>query len=289
MIVITGATGALNGATTDRLLERLPADEIAVVARDLDKARRFSERGVQVRHGDFGDPRSLPDAFAGADQLLLVSSSDPVADAVELHRNAIEAAVAAGVGRVLYTSHQGAAVDSPFAPARDHAATERLLAESGLPWTALRNGFYLHTLGWLLGPWRETGTISVPGEGRVSWTSRSDAAEGAAALILSSPPYHGPITLTATEAPTFEEIAELASRAVGREIRLELRDPEDWIAAQLAAGRQEFMARFLLGIFEAATDGFFAGISPLLRELLGRETETVAGFLAGMPTSGAGE
>ena len=103
MIVITGATGALNGATVDHLLDRVPAEEIAVVARDVTKAQRFADRGVAVRHGDFADPASLPAAFDGADQLLLVSSSDPAADAVSLHRAAIDAAVAAQVGRILYT------------------------------------------------------------------------------------------------------------------------------------------------------------------------------------------
>ena len=183
MIVVTGATGALNGATVDHLLERLPADEIAVAVRDTAKARRFADGGIEVPHGDYADPASLPATFAGADQLLLVSSNDPGADAVALHRNAIEAAVAAGVGRILYTSHQGAAPDTPFGPGRDHAATEQLLAESGAPWTSLRNGFYAHSLAWLLGPWRETGRITVPADGPVSWTAREDAAEAAAVIL----------------------------------------------------------------------------------------------------------
>ncbi|MDQ2743443.1 MAG: NmrA family NAD(P)-binding protein, partial [Chloroflexota bacterium] len=105
MIVITGATGALNGATVDHLLGQMSANEIAVVTRDAAKAARFAERGVQVRHGDYADPASLPSAFEGAEQLLLVSSNDPTADAVSLHRSAIDAAVTAGVGRILYTSH----------------------------------------------------------------------------------------------------------------------------------------------------------------------------------------
>src|SRR3954465_1565071 len=130
MIVITGATGALNGATVEHLLEHMPASTIAVAVRDPAKAERFADRGVQVRHGDYADPASLPAAFDGADQLLLVSSNDPGADAVGLHRNAVDAAVAAGVGRILYPSHQGAAPDTPFGPGRDHAATEGLLAGS---------------------------------------------------------------------------------------------------------------------------------------------------------------
>ena len=108
MIIVTGATGALNGATVDHLLERVPADALVVVARDTAKAQRFADRGVAVRRGDYAEPASLPAAFEGADQLLLVSSSDPSADAVSLHGAAIDAAVAVGVGRILYTSHQGA-------------------------------------------------------------------------------------------------------------------------------------------------------------------------------------
>lgn len=168
MIVITGATGALNGATVDQLADRVPAADIVVTTRDTAKARRFADRGMTVRHADYAEPASLPTAFAGADQLLLVSSNDPAADAVDLHRTAIEAAVAAGVGRILYTSHQGAAADSPFGPARDHAATEELLAASGLAWTSLRNGFYAHSLDWMLGPWPQTGVMSVPADGPVS-------------------------------------------------------------------------------------------------------------------------
>ena len=279
MIVITGATGVLNGATAEHLLTRLPAAELAVVARDTGKAGPFADRGIEVRYGDYADPASLPDAFAGASQLLLVSSSDPAADAVALHRAAIDAAVTAGVGRVLYTSHQGAAADTPFGPGRDHAATERVLAESGLPWTSLRNGFYTHSLQWLLGPWRETGVITVPADGPVSWTSRSDAAEAAAAIILSDGAYDGPVTITASGAPTFKDIAGIASDIAGRAVRLELLDPENWIRAQTAAGNPEFMARFLLGMYQAAADGFFAGTNPLLPTLIGHEPQSVRDYL----------
>jgi NAD(P)H dehydrogenase (quinone) len=280
MIVITGATGILNGATTDHLLTQLPASEIAVVARDTAKAQHFADRGVDVRYGDYADPASLSQAFAGADQLLLVSSNDPAADAVALHRHAIEAAVAAGVGRILYTSHQGAAADTPFGPGRDHAATEQLLADSGLAWTSLRNGFYLHSLQWLLGPWRETGVITVPADGPVSWTARADAAEAAAAIALSDGVYDGPVTITANIAPTFEDIAGIASAATGQSVRFEVVDPEDWVRAQTASGSPEFMARFLLGMYQAATAGFFAGTGPLLSALIDHEPQNVHDFLA---------
>lgn len=148
MIVITGATGALNGATVEHLLGRVPADQIGVSVRSTDKARHFADRCVRVRQGSCEDPAALRHSFEGAEQVLLVSSNDPHADAVALHRVGIQAAVQAGAQRILYTSHQGAGADSPFHPARDHAATEQLLAESGIAWTSLRNGFYAHSLGW---------------------------------------------------------------------------------------------------------------------------------------------
>lgn len=279
MIVVTGATGALNGATVDHLLDRIPADQITVVVRDRAKAQRFADRGVAVRPADYADPAELPGAFEGADQLLLVSSNDPGADAVSLHRNAIEAAVAVGVGRILYTSHQGAAADSPFAPAQVHAATEHLLAESGVAWTSLRNGFYLHSLDWLAGPWRETGIISVPADGPVSWTAREDAAEAAALILTAGTPLEGPVVITSQEAISFEHVAVTASELTGRNIGFEVVDQQDWVAAQVAAGSPEGMARFTLGMFRAAAGGWFAGVDPLLEELLGRKPQTVRAHL----------
>lgn len=280
MIIVTGATGALNGATVDHLLERVPAAEVVVAVRNPARAQRFADRGVEVRRADYADPNSLPPAFDGGDQLLLVSSSDPKADAVGLHRAAIDAAVTAGVGRILYTSHQGAAADSPFGPGRDHAATEQLLSESGGAWTSLRNGFYAHSLNWLLGPWQQTGLITVPADGPVSWTAREDAAEAAAIVLASDGAYDGPTTLTANAALTFDDIAGLASELTNRQIGFEVIGEDAWIAAQVAAGHQEFMARFTLGMYQAAHEGFFADVDPLLGQLLGREPQTVRDLLA---------
>lgn len=274
MIIVTGATGALNGATVDHLLERLPASEIAVAVREPARAERFARRGVEVRRADYAAADTLPAAFAGADQLLLVSSNDPTADAVALHRAAVDAAVAAGAGRILYTSHQAAAPDNPFGPGRDHYATEQMLAASGVAWTSLRNGFYAHSLQWLAGPWRETGVIAVPGDGPVSWTAREDAAQAAAAILMSPTPYEGPVTLAAPDAPTFAELAETASELVGSPVRFQLMEDEEWIAAQAAAGQPEHMSRFLLGFYQAARAGHFAGTSRLLGDLLGHAPRT---------------
>ena len=280
MIVITGATGALNGATTEELLKRLPADRIGVSVRDVEKARHFADRGVRVRRGAYDDPEALRDAFAGADEVLLVSSNDPHADTIPLHRTAIEAAVAAGATRIYYTSHQGAGLDSPFPPARVHAATEEILAGSGVAWTSLRNGFYAHSLDWVLGPWQRTGTMVVPADGPVSWTERADAAEAAAIILAGDRRFDGPITLTAAHAVTVADLARTASELTGREIEPVVLGDEEWVAERVAQGSPEWMIRFLLTTFQAAREGRFAGVDPLLGELLGREPRTVSDLLA---------
>ncbi|MEP6562844.1 MAG: SDR family NAD(P)-dependent oxidoreductase, partial [Nakamurella sp.] len=141
-------------------------------------------------------------------------------------------------------------------------------------------GFYAHSLGWLTGPWRETGVITVPADGPVSWTAREDAAEAAAVILASNGAYDGPTTLTANAAPTFADVAAIASELTGSTIRLEVLGQDEWLDAQVAAGQQEFMARFTLGMYLAARDGFFAGTDPLLGTLLDREPRTVADVLA---------
>jgi uncharacterized protein YbjT (DUF2867 family) len=280
MIIVTGATGALNGATVEHLLKLVPADRIGVSVRDVTKAQHLADRGVRVRRGSYDDPAALLDSFEGAEQVLLVSSNDAGADQVSLHRVGIEAAVAAGAGRVVYTSHQSVGLDSPFKPARDHAATEALLAGSGTAWTSLRNGFYAHTLDWLLGPWRETGIIAAPADGPVSWTDRGDEAEAAAVILAGPRPFDGPVTLTADAAVTFGDIAGIASELTGRDIRRVIADDDAWVAGLVAHGTPEPMARLLLGTFLAAREGRFAGVDPLLGDLLGRKPRTVRDLLA---------
>jgi NAD(P)H dehydrogenase (quinone) len=279
MIIVTGATGALNGATVEHLLARLPADHLGVSVREVAKAAHLAERGVRVRRGTYDDPASLLDSFDGAEQVLLVSSNDPHADQVSLHRAAIDAAIAAGAKRILYTSHQHVGADSSFHPARAHAATEAILADSGVAWTALRNGFYAHSLDWLLGPWQQTGVIATPADGPVSWTDRADEAEAAAIILAGGRPFDGPVTLTAGNAVTFAEIAQIISRLTGRDIQRIVVDDERWIADQITQGFTEPTARLMLGFFQAAREGRFAQVDPLLAELLGREPRTVTDLL----------
>lgn len=145
MIAVTGVTGNLGRVVVDDLLTRIPAAELVAVARDPRKAADLADRGVDVRAGDYDDPASLRIAFAGADVLLLVSSPD-VTPGVRprQHGNAIDAARAAGVGRIVYTSAIGAEDGQGFLA--DHTTTEILLRESGVAHTLLRNTFYSEAL-----------------------------------------------------------------------------------------------------------------------------------------------
>lgn len=274
MIVVTGATGALNGATVERLLERVPADRIGVSVRDVGKARHLAERGVRVRQGSYDNPAALRDSFEGADQVLLVSSGDLSADVASQHRSAIEAAVAAGARRILYTSQQNAAADSPYAPAALHAATEAALAESGAAWTSLRNGFF-GSFDQLLGPWAQTGTIAQPADGPIPWTDRSDLAEAAAVILAGDRTFDGPVTLAAPPV-TLDDFATALTDATGHTVERVVVDDAQWRADQLAAGVPEVVADMTLALFRTARSGYFAGRGTLLGELLGREPRSVA-------------
>ena len=159
------------------------------------------------------------------------------------------------------------------------------MADSGVAWTSLRNGFYAHSLDWLLGPWRETGVIATPADGAVSWTERADEAEAAAVILAGERRFDGPVTLTASAAVTFDEIAGIASELTGRDIRRVVVADDKWVAEQVARGTPENMARFLLGFYQAARDGRFASVDPLLGDLLGRQPRTVRDLLAERPAA----
>jgi NAD(P)H dehydrogenase (quinone) len=145
MIAITGVTGKLGRVAVEDLLTRVPATGVVAVARDPRAASDLTDRGVEVRAGDYDDPASLHTAFAGVDVLLLVSSPD-VTPGVRprQHGNAVDAARAAGVGRIVYTSAIGAQDGRGFLA--DHTVTEGLLRDSGVPHTLLRNTFYAEAL-----------------------------------------------------------------------------------------------------------------------------------------------
>ena len=184
---------------------------------------------------------------------------------------------------MLYTSHAGARADSPFEPAANHAASEAMLAESGVPFTSLRHGFYAESALHMVGHGLKAGEIRAPEDGPVSWTARADLAEADAAVLAGdgqldglSPP------LTASEAVTMDDLAAIASEVTGREVRRVVLSDDAWVAEQTQRGVPEPVARLLLGAFLAARRGDFAAVDPTLEALLGRRPQTMRDVLAGV-------
>lgn len=279
MIVITGATGPLNGAAVAHLLKRVPVSQIGVSARNPQRAEHLADQGIRVRQGSYDDPAALRESFAGADQVLLVSSNDLTADVAAQHRQAIDAAVDAGARHILYTSQHAVGPDSPYLPQTIHAATEDHLAASGIAWTALRHGFY-GTIGDLIGPWQTTGTIARPADGPFFWVDRRDAGEATAEILARGAAYNGPVDLTATAPVTLADFASAASELSGRDIDRIVVDDEQWVADEVVGGVPEPAARFTLSMFQALRTGRFSRSHSKLTELLGREPRSLTEQLA---------
>jgi len=281
MIIVTGATGKLGRRILERLLERVPADQVGASVRDPERAEDLIDRGIRVRQGSFDDPDSLAHSFEGAEQVLLVSLDRTGHECVSGHRVAIDAAVQAGVGRIVYTSQMGSAHDSRFPACRDHAATEDLLRASGLPWTALRNGFYASSAVQFLEAARHTGEIALPADGPFAWTGHDDLAEAAAVILADQGRFDGPTPpLTGPAALDFDAVAEVASAVTGWPFSRTVIADEVFRDQLLSHGAPVPIADLTVGIFDAARHGEFRTVDATLAELIGREPATFRSQLA---------
>lgn len=289
MIIVTGATGQLGRQIVERLLTRVPADRVGVSVRDSRKAQAFADRGVRVRRGSFDEPAGLAHAFEGASQVLIVSVDRMGEEAVRLHRTAIDAAAAAGARRILYTSHMGADASSHFQACRDHAATEQALSASGVPFTALRNGFHAAAAVQFLGHAAESGNLVLPEDGPVSWTAHADLADAAAAVLADEGRFDGPTPpLTAAQALTFDDVAAIATDATGRTVTRTVTPDGRFRDQLLGNGVPTEATDQLLGVFAAARAGEFAAVDPTLGGLIAREPTTLSTVLRECLSVGGG-
>ena len=279
MIIVTGANGKLGRAIVEDLLELVSAEQIGVSVQDTEKARDFEKRGVRVRKGDFDDAASLAHAFEGASQVLIVSASRTGEQAVRLNRTAVDMAKAAGAQRILYTSHMGSNPASPFPPMPTHAAIEVALQESGVAFTALRNGFYASSAALMLGNAAQTGEAVAPEDGPVAWTAHADLAR-AAAITLTRGGLDG-ITpnLTSTFALDLAGVAEIVSKLTGRPIRRVVVSDDEFRSRLITRGTPEPAADMLLGFFAASRQGAFAQVNPTLARLIDRPPIPLRGVL----------
>jgi NAD(P)H dehydrogenase (quinone) len=280
-LLVTGASGQLGTRVIELLLEA-NAGKIIAATRNPDKLGALALRGVEIRQADFDDPSSLQAAFAGVDRLLIIST-----DAVDgsdrrqrQHRNAVEAAQAAGVGHVLYTSLVNPGPESAVTFAADHRLTEEALAESNFDWTVLRNNLYADLFLQSLPRAIQSGQlVSAIGDGKVGYVTREDCARAAAAALASDSTGRNTLDITGPALVSQTEIAQILSEISGREVSYVPIDVATLTNGLLGAGLPEGVARMIASFDQAAADGTLAVATNTVEELTGKPAQSVKDFL----------
>lgn len=268
-VVVTGATGHLGRLIVEGLLDA--GVDVVAGGRRTERAADLAERGARVVELDYDRPATLADAFAGAGTVVLVSGSE-VGRRVAQHGAVVDAAKAAGVRRVVYTSAPHAdATDLVLAP--EHKATEELLAASGLVTTVLRNNWYTENYVPALQQAAATGeVVGSVGAGRVASASRADFAAGVVAVVTGDGHDGRTYELSGDHAWTHDELAAAASQVLGRPVVYRDVTPDEQRAGLLAAGLDEGTAGFVVALDQNIAAGTLADATDTLRTLIGRPT-----------------
>lgn len=264
MYAITGASGHLGRLVLKHLLTQVPANQVIATTRTPEGLAEFAAQGVVVRYADFSDPATLSAAFAGATRLLIISTGT-IGQRVPQHRAAIDAAVAAGVSHIVYTSAPKADPNASHPILGEHGQTEVALAASGVEWTALRNCFYSDLLKDTVGLLLVNGQMLIPeGTGKHPWVTREDCARAAAGALAGKLTDVGTVDVTGPEAVSFADIAARVSSISGHEIKTQALPDSEILAQVVAKGVPAEAADFLVG---------FAGW--VSREMTTTPTDTV--------------
>jgi NAD(P)H dehydrogenase (quinone) len=270
-IIVTGAAGHIGRLVAEELLERIAPEHVVLVTRRPEALDELSARGADVRYGDFDDPASLRDAFAGGDRMLLIST-DALGRRLRQHRAAIDAAAAAGVGHVVFTSHVSPVARNPVgAVAREAGETEAMLQRSGLAWTVLRFGSFAELqLAPAAVAVRNRRLITNVGDGRIVFVSRRDCAEAAAVTLTTDGHAGKTYEITGPKALSVSDLVELYADVSGQQLKVvQLGDTMlTWVLGSI--GTPMPFIRAAIGFGQAARLGYFDVVDPAFERLAGR-------------------
>ncbi|BDU76505.1 SDR family oxidoreductase [Mesoterricola sediminis] len=274
-LLVTGASGQLGRLVLEALLERHPAERLVAAVRHPAAVADLAARGVQVREADYTRPETLRSAFQGVDRLLLISSN-AIGQRTAQHRAVVEAARAAGVGLLAYTSVLRADT-SPLGLAREHVETEALVRASGLPWVFLRNGWYTenHTAS-LPAILAHGAVLGAAGEGRFATAARADYAAAAAQVLLADHPEGQTLELAGDTAYTLADLAGEIARQTGKPIVYRDLPQAEFAGALTAAGLPGAFADLLADSDAGAKQGGLDDAGGQLSRLIGRPTTPLA-------------
>lgn len=278
-MLVTGATGKLGTKVVETLLKTVPASQLAVSVRNPEKAEGLRVRGVEVRQGDFDRPETLDTAFAGIDRLLLISADGDNETRIRQHTDAVAAAERAGVKFIAYTS-LGNASQSTLFLAPPHVATEEAILKTGIPYSFLRNNWYLENeissiQGVLAGaPW-----VTSAGSGKVGWALQQDYAEAAAA-VLAGNGHENTVYELSGKLMTQEELVSAIGAVVGKGVPVQQVDDAAYANIMKDAGVPEFIIPFLVEIQKGIREGALEIESNDFEKLLGRPVTPISEALA---------
>jgi NAD(P)H dehydrogenase (quinone) len=271
-ILVTAASGHFGRLVVESLLARgaNPADVVAS-ARDTSKLEELAARGIRTVELDYSRPETIAPALEGVDSVLLISGTD-FGNRAAQHQNVIDAAKAAGITKLIYTSAPKATT-ADFALAPEHKATEEAIAASGVPAVILRNNWYTENYAADVARAAETGVVaSSAGDGRVASASRADFADAAAVVLLEDGHLGQVYELAGDVAWNYSELAAAASEIVGREVTYAPLTTDEHIAALQGAGLDAGMAGFVAAIDTGIRNGVLAESDGTLSRLIGRPT-----------------
>jgi NAD(P)H dehydrogenase (quinone) len=283
-ILVTGASGNLGKATLNYLASQITPTSLIGLVRDKEKAKDLSEKGIELRVGDYDNYNSLLSAFTDVDKVLLVSAVAFV-DRFAQHKNAIDAAKQAGVKHLVFTSVQRSNKTDFVIEGNTQSDidTENYLKSSGLTYTILKNGLYSEAIPLYLGfAFLQTGAkIALKeGVGKIAFATRSDLAEAAAKVLLTNNYDNSEFLLTGSEILTFSEVTKIASSITNKEVPYTQITKEEYVAQFVANGFPEILGEFLYRWVQSFEAGVFNEVTPDLEKILGRKPTLVKQYLS---------